>query len=262
MVRKVVYTALTNGYDGLTQISCVNPSYDYVCFSNDFKESKVGMWNIRNIPFKTDDKQRLSRFPKLQPYKVLAEYDFSIYIDANVDITTPTVYERAETLFENGVVLAGVKHQLRKCIYRESLEVMARGVDKQYPKILSQMRQYIASGFPFDYGMYEANVIFRNHNNPLVIKQCDEWWFWQQNYSKRDQLSYSYSLWKFGIPFNYLLPENEWSRNSRDLSCKRHPQSYGFLKKCWVHFKEHQIVAVLVPLLFPIYKFCLKRLYK
>ena len=177
-MRKVVYTALTNGYDHLTQISCVKPGYDYICFSNDFKESKIGMWTIRQIPCVVEDKQRLSRFPKLQPYRVLTEYDFSIYIDANVDIVTDVVYQSAERLYSEGVLLAGLKHQLRNCAYRESFEVMVRGVEKNTKKVIEQMKKYVAEGFPFDYGMYEANVIYRRHNDPLVVKQCDEWWFW------------------------------------------------------------------------------------
>lgn len=257
-MRKVVYTALTNGYDGLMQITCINPKYDYICFSNDFAETKIGIWNIRKIPFETSDSQLLSRFPKLQAYKVLPEYDMSIYIDANVDITSNRVYQKADDFYKSGILLAGLKHQLRQCLYRESLEVMVRGVEKNHKKIISQMQKFTAAGFPFDYGMYEANVIYRAHNNPLIKKQCDEWWYWFQNYSRRDQLSYSFSLWENNIPFNYLLPENEWSRNSSDLVCVRHPKKHSLAKKIWDHFKEHQMAKVIVPVLFPFYKLYLK----
>ena len=258
-MRKVVYTVLTNGYDQLMQISCVKPDYDYICFSNDFDCAKVGMWTIRKIPFDTEDKQRLSRFPKLQPYRVLADYEFSIYIDANVDITTNAVYEAAEKFFSKGVSLAGLKHQLRDCIYRESLEVIIRGKEKNVSAVIAQMKKYAADGFPFCYGMYEANVIYRRHNDPVIVKQCDEWWFWQQNYSRRDQLSYSYSLWKYNIPFNYLLPPNEWARNSKNLVCRRHPQSGGFLRKIWIHIKGQQIHPFLIFVIFPFYKKFLKK---
>lgn len=256
--KKVVYTALTGGYDGLIQLSSVNPEYDYICFSNDFDEQRIGIWEIQKIPFETVDKQRLSRFPKLQPYKVLSEYDFSIYIDANVDITTNLVYKRAEQLYVDGVKLAGVKHQLRECLYRESLEVILRGLENNKEIVVRQMKRYVKAGFPFNYGMFEANVIYRKHNDLQVIAQCDEWWYWQQNYSRRDQLSYSYSLWKAKIPFNYLLLEDEWTKNSNDLVFRRHPQKYRFWKKVRIHSLEQYILPLLVPIIFPLYKFYIK----
>lgn len=256
--RKVVYTALTGGYDGLLQLSCIDPSYDYVCFSNDFDEKNVGIWKIEKIPFETMDIQRLSRFPKLQPHRFLKEYDFSIYIDANIDIATNYVYERAEQLYESGIKLAGIKHQLRKCLYRESLEVMLRGVEKNRRRVILQMKEYVKSDFPFNFGMYEANVIYRIHNDAQVIGQCDIWWHWQQNYSRRDQLSYSFSLWKAKIPLNYLLVENEWTKNSKNLVFHRHPRKYGLWKKLTVHIWEQFVLPFLVPVLFPLYKLYLK----
>ncbi|CAG9903000.1 glycosyltransferase domain-containing protein [Bacteroides ovatus] len=256
--RKVVYTALTGGYDGLLQPSCIDPSYDYICFSNDFDQKNIGIWKIEKIPFETMDIQRLSRFPKLQPNRFLKEYDFSIYIDANIDIATNYVYERAEQLYEKGIKLAGIKHQLRKCLYRESLEVILRGVEKNRKKVILQMKEYIKIGFPFNFGMYEANVIYRMHNDTQVIEQCNIWWHWQQNYSRRDQLSYSFSLWKAKVPFSYLLLENEWTKNSKDLVFHRHPQKSGFWKKLIIHIWEQFILPFLVPILFPLYKIYLK----
>ena len=34
-MKKVVYTALTGGYDALEQHEYIDQSYDYICFSND-----------------------------------------------------------------------------------------------------------------------------------------------------------------------------------------------------------------------------------
>lgn len=229
-MKKVVYTALTGGYDALEQHKYVDPTYDYICFSNDFGEKKkVGIWTIRKIVYPSDDKQLLSRFPKLQPHDVLPEYDISLYVDANVNIITPYIFKRIDELLKQGALLAGLKHQFRDCIYDEGYRVWISGIDKNIGIIRKQLSYYKREGFPRHFGMYEANVIFRQHNNPLIIKQCNEWWRLRLNYSKRDQLGYSFTLWKFNIPFVYLLPEDEWARNSNNVRCKDRPRKHSCL---------------------------------
>ena len=194
-MKKVVYTALTGSYDALEQHKYVNPEYDYICFSNDFGDKKkIGIWTIRKIDYPSDDKQLQSRFPKLQPHEVLPEYDISLYVDANVNILTPYLFRRIDELMKEDVKLAGVKHQFRDCLYEEGYRVWIGGVDKNIDAIRRQLSYYKQDGFPRHFGMYEANVIFRQHNAPLIIKQCNEWWRLRLNYSKRDQLGYSYTL--------------------------------------------------------------------
>ena len=51
---------------------------------------------------------------------------------------------------------------------------------------------------PKYYGLAEDNLIFRKHCDKTA-KLMDEWWYMVENYSKRDQLSFMYILWKNGI---------------------------------------------------------------
>lgn len=229
-MKKVVYTALTGGYDALEQHEYIDPSYDYICFSNDFGDKeKVGMWTIRSINFESKDKQLQSRYPKLQPHLVLPEYDISLYVDANVNIKTPYVFNRIQDLIDNNCILAGVKHQFRDCLYEEGYKVVLNGMEKNHKIVRQQLSFYKKQSFPRHFGMYEANVIFRQHNNPTVINQSNEWWRLRCTYSKRDQLGFSYTLWKYAIPFTYLLPENEWARNSEHVRCKVRPWKYPYI---------------------------------
>ena len=255
-MKKVVYTALTGNYDALEQHKYVNPEYDYICFSNDFGDKKkIGIWSIRKIDFPSDDKQLLSRYPKLQPHEVLAEYDISLYVDANINILTPYIFKRIEELLKKEVLLAGVKHQFRDCLYEEGYRVWISGVDKNIDAIRRQLSYYKQDGFPRHFGMYEANVIFRQHNAPLIIKQCNEWWRLRLNYSKRDQLGYSYTLWKYNIPFAYLLPENEWARNSNDVRCSVRPWKHTYI----VQRSLNAYYKYYIPLK---HKLCFKKFYE
>ncbi|WOF96301.1 DUF616 domain-containing protein [Segatella copri] len=253
-MKKVVYTALTGSYDALEQHKYVNPEYDYICFSNDFGDKKkIGIWTIRKINYPSDDKQLQSRFPKLQPHEVLPEYDISLYVDANVNILTPYLFRRIDELMKESVKLAGVKHQFRDCLYEEGYRVWIGGVDKNINVIRKQLSYYKQDGFPRHFGMYEANVIFRQHNDPLIIKQCDEWWRLRLNYSKRDQLGYSYTLWKYNIPFAYLLPEDQWARNSKEVTCRVRPQKYPYLKQKVVNAYYKFYIPLKQKIGFPIF---------
>jgi len=250
---KVVYTCLTGGYDGLLQHGYVASGWDYVCFSNDIREGSVGHWKIRRIDYESDDKQLLSRFPKLQPHEVLPEYDVSLYVDANVALNDDTVFKCIDELIENGTLLAGVKHQSRNCLYKESLFLILGGRAKNVSLTLQQMRNYKQEGFPRNFGMYEANIIFRQHNHPQIIQQCNDWWHERLNFSHRDQLSYSYTLWKNHLPWKYLLPEQYSARNYPGIYCPNHP---GIDKHGWERRKNIYpkfILPLLHKMLFPIY---------
>ena len=84
MNKKVVYTSLVGSYDSLANPVYIMDGWDYICFSNDVIEVKGLIWEIRKIPFKSNNNVRLSRFAKLNPDIVLSEYDVSLYMDANL----------------------------------------------------------------------------------------------------------------------------------------------------------------------------------
>lgn len=251
--KRVVYTCLTGGYDCLVQHEYVDPDYDYICFSNDFNVDCVGHWKIRKIDFETCDLQLLSRYPKLQPHKMLQDYEESIYVDANIMIKDDTLFRRVKELSSQRILLAGMKHQLRQCLYEESLFLMLEFRSKNNRLMIEQMRKYKKEGFPRRFGMYEANVIYRKHNETLVVSVDDEWWFQRKNYSHRDQLSFSYALWKYSVPWNYLLPETFWARNHPGFACPMHPgkKRTGIRRLLNIYFKY--LIPVLHRFMFPFY---------
>lgn len=51
-------------------------------------------------------------------------------------------------------------------------------------------------GFPPNYGVASLGAIFRQHNNPKVIKIMEDWWEEINKFTNQDQVSYSYVCWK------------------------------------------------------------------
>ena len=206
-MKIVIYTVLTGAYDNLNQPRHVESGFSYICFTDTVQKQKIGVWEMREIPNVSDDKKILSRYPKMHPHLLLDEFDYSVYIDANVIILDDTLYKCSLELISRHICLAGMKHQEVECAYVEGLRIYTIGKEKKIREIIRTLRFLRRENFPYNYGMYEANVIFRNHHNQDVIRQCELWWNCFINYVKRDQITYSYTLWKNHIPFNYILPE-------------------------------------------------------
>ena len=212
-MKIALYTALTGSYDNLIQPKVVDSDFCYICFTDDACSHRNGVWELRRIPYQTNDKKVLSRFPKMHPHLLLKDYDYSVYIDANIDIIDDTLYRCVRDLISKSVCLAGMKHQEVNCAYVEGLRIYTIGKERNIGEIIKTLRFLKRENFPYDYGMYEANVIFRNHHDPKVVKQCELWWYCFCKYVKRDQITYSYTLWKYKIPFNFILPDNYSANN-------------------------------------------------
>lgn len=235
----VVYTVLTDGYDNVLQPLVLDERFDYVLFSNDFKEEKViGIWNICRIPstvVSENDHKRLSRYPKSHPESMLSQYTASLYLDANIQIADKWVYDRFVELAENGVEYAGVKLVAtgRDDIYQHAYDMCARQLEHDMSAI-RQCHELYKRGFPEHFGLNENNIIFRLHTD-LMKTVDEEWWWWIKNYSFRDQFSYMYCLWKYNIKREYFLPDGLDARNNKYFVYTPHDKN-TFLNKKLVRF--------------------------
>ena len=206
MNRIVIYTCRTGGYDNLLQPLVIDDSFDFICFTDQDADKRQGVWEFRNIPKVVDDTQKLSRYPKMFPHSLLAEYEYSVYIDANILIQNQSFYDYIKEGIKNGFVLAGIRHPFRQCTYDEFFAVFYSLKEINAKQLKEEYKLLREDGFPENFGMYEANIIFRKHGDVRVKRQCEEWWGLFQKYTKRDQLSYAYTLWKNRIPFCFLMP--------------------------------------------------------
>ncbi len=196
--KGVVYTCFTSGYDQLIQHNCFNENYDYICFTDDkelIQQKNVGIWQIKPMNFLYLDNPRNIRWYKIMPHKIFPQYNLSIWVDANINILTPKIFTITENI-DKGMLFP--KHFSRTCIYEECQRVL-RSKKDDYDILFKVMEFLIEHNMPHNYGMNEANILIRRHHEKKVKKIMEEWWYMVKNYSKRDQLSLSYVLWKNGI---------------------------------------------------------------
>nr|WP_319512547.1 glycosyltransferase domain-containing protein [uncultured Draconibacterium sp.] len=221
MNKKVIYTCLTGHYDHLESPQDINPDWDYICFTDNIKIKNDSIWQFRPLPYTTNDKLRTSRYPKLNPHKVLGEYEISVWIDANLLILNSSFYNVIEHHLSEGHLIAVTKHPVRNCVYNEAEACIREGRDKKHV-VNKQIRYLRDQGFPSNYGLFENNIILRQHNSEKVKKQSETWWNLYQRFSKRDQLSLTYSLWSNNLICYFLFPEGKTARNFEGIAYKKH----------------------------------------
>ena len=204
--KLVVYTALFGEYDDLIEPKDNFPGCDFVCFT-DQKNLSSKIWNIQYIESKNKSAILLNRHYKMMPHIHFKEYQYSMYIDGNVRLLSSPLPLVDKYLSTHKI--ASPAHEHRSCIYREAEECIRRGKASKFD-VESQMNFYRGDGFPQNYGLREMNVILREHNDGDVVGVMEEWWKQFNCWSKRDQLSFFYAVWKNSITIGEL---SETTRN-------------------------------------------------
>ena len=248
----MIYSAIVGGYDEIMQPSVVDERFDYVLFSNDIKDSQIGVWKIRPIGYSNPDNTRVCRYVKTHPEELLKEYEVSVWTDSNVQVLSNYVYERIAELDKQDVVVSSMWHPARQCIYEEAFAVMNMMVEHE--RVVVDWCHFLRKErYPQNNGLCETNVMFRKHNE--VVRQIDElWWHCIENYSRRDQLSFNYVLWKIGVPCHYFFGEGRNVRNTEHLRLVTHKDikhnhcSIGkneawLMRHCWKNKSETEKVA-------------------
>ena len=215
----VVYTVQTGGYDRVQQPLVIDERFDYILFSDSDKEKEHGIWEVRQIPYSNEDLTRLSRYPKMHPHELLGDYEASLYIDANIQIIGPNIYERFIKCYKEGIEWGGIKHPYRDCIYDEAYVIY--GLDTE-TKIFNWCHKLRTENYPRNYGLFENNIIYRLHNKSTLDVNI-MWWSLYESYTRRDQLTLYYVLWKSPkLKLSFLLPSGESSWNSNTVQIHKH----------------------------------------
>lgn len=248
--RKVIYTALFGKYDEVHNMA-VKEGWDYFLFTDlpDTSLPKNTCWNI--VKVSELDKVKISKSPhlinrwyKFHPHLLFPEYEYSIYLDANIQILKFDQIELEITrLLNNSNIISIPCHPERECIYEELLVVNKINKDSLYN--LSKTLSYLIShDYPVDNGLYENNFIWRKHNDIRIVKLMDSWWDFIQEYSRRDQLSLSYLIWKFNIECPPFFGKGVPLKCRDDIKWNKHIDQRGA-----IYLFKKNIVTILISLL-------------
>jgi len=193
-MKKAIYTAIFGNYDNILEPKYITPQWDYICFT-DNKELKSDKWNIQYVELNYDN-TRNARNVKILYQNYLKDYDLSTWIDSNIQINYNLDLFIKDYLNENSDA-AFMMHPDRNCIYQEVNACIE--YDKDDPEIIyKQKDKLLNENYPRLNGLIQTNIIIRKHTKELK-KISEYWWNEVLNYSKRDQLSLNYILWKYSF---------------------------------------------------------------
>lgn len=195
--RIAVYTAVFGGYDALRQPLLAPENIDYFAFS-DAKLSECGLWTQMDAELPEEcvgDPVLSNRWCKMHPHLLFPAYDYSIYVDANIWIFSDLTPLTAGL---DRYPVAMFRHKHRACVYDEVRACIYQKKDD--PQVLKAYGRLLRSrGIPRRWGLLEASVIARRHNDPTCISLMDAWWEAFLRNSRRDQISLIDCLWTAGL---------------------------------------------------------------
>jgi len=222
----VVYTAIFNDYDVLMEPEVKSQNVDYICFT-DSKSTVKGIWETIMINECGLSPKLMSGKIKTLPHRFFPDYDYSVWVDGNVQIQ----YDVCELVnkYLSGADLAVPCHPRRNCIYDEAEVCIDKNIVDP-DKVRTQMDRYRTEGFPEHFGLSETRLLFRNHNEKQIIRMMETWWEEYQHGGERDQLSFEYAAWKHNM--NYKNWEQSYS-DSDYFSKHRHKPYHGLIGDIW-----------------------------
>lgn len=192
-----IYTCVTDHYDNLKNHKWLSDKCDYFVITDD-KSQETGLFQYLDIrqflPEDIKDYTRQNRFCKINAHKIFPNYRYSIYADANVVFNRDLLY-LIDELPKTRISVAA--RLLEDDLFAHAIRVINSRRDK--PEVVrEQLQSYWLQGMPSNYGAFWCNVLIREHNHPICKKIMEEWWEQIQSFSRRDQLSFPYVLWKNG----------------------------------------------------------------
>lgn len=193
--KVVVYSCIWGPYDKIAEPLYYNPAIDYILVT-DQEVPASSKWSKMNFPnvglLDSMGPSAVNRYCKMMPHVLFPDYDYSIYIDGNIQIVTDLM----PLIADLGEHTIGIHSYPVDCIYNMKNAIIA-GKKATKESLDCQIKNYKREGFPKHYGAFECNVLVRKHNDNDIIKLMESWWEeYISTSSKRDQISLPYVLWK------------------------------------------------------------------
>ena len=205
MRRLAVYTAVFGGRD-LLRLPPADADFDFFAFTDQTHADPRVLQVAHPMP---GDVVRSSRMIKILPAKYLPEYRYSLWIDGSIALKTGKLDGLVDAYLWKAPV-AAFQHPNRTCAYQEASVCLSAKLDDS--KLISdQARTYWESGLPEGYGLAETGFLLRDHEQLATFS--DAWWREIVRWSRRDQISFPFVSWRFGVTwarFDGLMRDNSW----------------------------------------------------
>jgi hypothetical protein len=216
-MKVVIYTAMFGEYDTLKDPIITHPNVDFVYFSEK-KLDHLTVWQYKKPIQDFSCPIKNNRYHKMHPHLLFANdlYEASVYLDANIFIVDSFICDRAIELVKNNITMALVNHPERYCSFQELETVLLYKLIST--ETYKKTHQFLNSNFSKNQGLFEANLIFRNHHDDSIQTFCVDWWNSFLKLCNRDQVLLPFYLKKHGIrPDLFFISPLKNTRNHPSL---------------------------------------------
>jgi GT2 family glycosyltransferase/glycosyltransferase involved in cell wall biosynthesis len=200
--RIAIVTAITGGYDPLHVPPVLDEQADYIVYT-DRALPHLGVFDVRPLPYHSEDPTRGARYVKTHLHDLLADYDVAVWVDSNV-LPLRSWQQFVHDFLHSGRPLGAIRHPLRDSVTAESDACIHQGRDRA-DVIRSQVARYLSTGVLDNHDLIESNFLIVDLNDPLTRQMFVTWWSEIDKGSRRDQISLSYSLAQHKLPWHPLM---------------------------------------------------------
>ena len=216
--RIAVFSAIVGAYDDMKEPAVPVEGVDFFMFT-DGAVPPGSVWQKRPLEYVDADPTRSARFVKTHPHLYFADYDYAIWIDANLTLNAHP--RDLLALIDTDRPLHSWKHPLRICVFEEARTCMELSKD-DFDTVQADLERLHAEGFPRHAGLIETSVMVTAMAHPDAQKLYTEWWARIDAGSRRDQLSLPPALRATGTQIGYIAPERICMRTDPRIIYERH----------------------------------------
>ena len=198
--RLAVYTSIYGKYDKLCEPLYVDPNCDYYILTDQYiPEDSIWKKIDFEFPEYINTNFLKNRYVKMFPNLVFPDYSYSLYIDGNITVVSEVSLYLNDFNCRSGIAMH--KHPASSDLYDEiEACLMTEKITNDEASYLRKRLQ--DEGFPKNFGMLECNIILREHNKDACKLIMSTWWDELLHGLKRDQLYFTYSLYKNGYKYS------------------------------------------------------------
>jgi len=190
-----IVSACFGGFDVPPPFQCKQDIDVEWYYFTDARSVQAKPWHVTHVDLRGNEPRLTAK-----AYKMVApvETRYVIWIDANMEITSPYFARNALASIHDGVAV--FRHPRRDCIYdeaRASLGAESQGGKYAGLPLIEQVNAYRAEGYPEHHGLYACGVVAWDMDRARALGEA--WLAEQERWSIQDQLSFPVVCWRMGI---------------------------------------------------------------
>ena len=213
-----VYTAVTGSFENFVAHPVIDEDIDYYCIS-DCEMLLPQPYQLIHSKYIDNNPRKTARHAKLHPHFYFSDYDYVIWVDANI-IALHGFQDVLINHIKSNKPLSLIQHPVRESPFKEAEECINIKADD--PAILKEQISYYKEQKLENKGLIETNIIIASLQEKKTLDFYTHWWSQIEQYSIRDQVSVNFALNTSGATYHPLFSIGKSARDDYNFMLFSH----------------------------------------